>query len=225
MASGSNEWWTNWNTNPTNDPYGTIYGGSSVQEAIYNTLQTWLPSYIAEINRQLGGDILQNVTEYRHRPEFRTLPKNVQCAILVMVPGTARTPHYYQEFIRSDWRIEVDAFVYGTKDWQETQALTSAYSSCIRACLIQHKDLDGFAETTKWMSEDYYEGEHSATRTTGLGKIRFEVTVGSSLTPYGGAPVAGYAPTGVTTLPTTMPLTPPPISTGANIHVSNIKDH
>lgn len=220
----SNQWWSQWNNESTNDVYGDVFGGASVQEAVYNTLQKWLPSYIAELNRQLGGDILQNVTEYRHRPEFRTLPKNVQCAILVMVPGTARTPHYFQEFIRSDWRVEVDAFIYGTKDWQETQALTSAYSACIRACLIQHKDLEKFAETTKWISEEYYEGEHSATRTTGLGKIKFEVTVGSSLTPYGGAPVAGYQPAGVSTLPTTMPLPQPPTAEQVDISVSNIKD-
>jgi hypothetical protein len=212
-------WWTNWDLSQTNDAYGPIFGGSSVQEAVYRTLETWLSSYIAEVNRQLGSDVLKNVTEYRHRPEYRTLPKDVQCAILVIVPGTAGTPKTYQDSVRANWNVQVNAFVYGTKDWQETQALTTAYAACIRACLVQHRDLGLFAETTKWMGESYLEGEHSSTRTTGLAKINFEVTIGNNVTPYGGAPVAGYQPSGAPTDPTVLPLPTPPTSSSANVSI------
>ena len=221
MSSDSNStWWNKWDLSYESDVYGPIFGGSSVQESVYNTLEKWLPSYTAEINRQLGGEILQEVKEYRHRPEYRTLPKNVQCAILVIVPGTAGIPKTYQDSVRANWNVEVNAFVYGTKDWQETQALTSAYSACIRACLVQHRDLGGFAETSKWMGETYFEGEHSATRTTGLAKINFEVTVGNNVTPYGGIPVAGYQAEGVSTEPSVMPPADAPTSNEANIQIS-----
>ena len=198
-------WWTNWDLSYTDNVYGPVYGGHSVQESVYNTLKTWLPAYIMEANRQLGGDVLQIVKEYRHRPEYRTLPKDVQCAILVTVPGTAKTPRIFQDSIRVDWKAEIHAFVYGTKDWQETEALTAAYAAVIRACIVQHRDLDGFAETTKWIRESYYEGEHSATRTTGMAKIDFEVTVGNVTTPFGGPPLPQFAPTGTITDPTLLP--------------------
>ena len=222
MSDGNSPWWTNWDLSYTTDVFGPIYGGNSVQEAVYNTLQKWLSSYVAEFNRQLGGDVLQNVTEYRHRPEYRTLPKNVQCAILVIVPGTANIPTTYQDSIRANWRVEVHTFIYGTKDWQETEALTAAYAACVRACLVQHRDLEGFAETTKWMGEEYYEGEHSATRTTGLAKVNLEVTVGNNVSPYGGSPVPGYQPAGQTTDPTVMPLPNPPIAT--TVHTTLVKE-
>ena len=221
MSNNANTpWWTNWDTSYSSDVYGPIFGGNSVQESVYNTLEKWLPAYIAETNRQLGGDILQVVKEYRHRPEYRTLPKNVQCAILVIVPGTAGTPKNYQEFTRANWKVEIDAFIYGTKDWQETQALTSAYAACIRTCIIQHRDLGGFAETSKWMGETYYEGEHSATRTTGMAKINFEITVGNNVTPFGGTPVAGYEALGVSTDPSVLPPADAPYSNSAHITVS-----
>ena len=220
MADSNVQWWTNWNNTGTTSTYGPFFGGTAVQEAVYNTLGTWLPAYIAEMNRQLGGNILKDVTEYRHRPEFRTLPKSVECAILVIVPGTAQTPKTYQEFIRANWRVEVDVFIYGTKDWQETQALTNAYATAVRACLIQQRGLNGFAETTKWIGETYLEGEHSATRTTGLAKIDLEVTVGNNVTPYAGAPSEGHEALGVPTIPTLLPLAPYPTSQDVNISVA-----
>ena len=223
MADVHNPWWNTWNVDLGNTAFGPIIGGTSVQEAVYNTLQEWLPSYIAETNRQLGSAVLQNVTEYRHRPEFRTLPKDVQCAILVVVPGTSGTPANYQDSTRANWKVEIDAFIYGTKDWQETQALTSAYAACIRTCIVQHRDLGGFAETSKWMGEAYFEGEHTALRTTGLAKINLEVTVGNNVTPFAGAPVAGHQAAGTPTTPVLTPLPPFPTVVDSNVSVG--KEH
>jgi hypothetical protein len=212
-------WWQNWDQSFTGDIFGNVYGGNSVQEAFYNTLQKWLPTYIAEFNRQLGGEVLKDNVEYRHRPEYRTLPKDVVCAILVIVPGTSEAPQTFQESIRANWDVHVQAFVYGTKDWQETQALTNAYAACIRACIIQQKDLGNFAETTKWINEKYYEGEHSATRTTGMGQIDFQVTVGNATTPYGGPPTPPYAPAGASTGPSLLPPSDPVIATSKNVTI------
>ena len=223
MTDVHNPWWTTWGLDEGNDQYGPILGGTGVQEAVYNTLKLWLPSYIAETNRQLGSEILQDNIEYRHRPEFRTLPKNVACAILVIVPGTSGTPQNFQEFTRANWRVEIDAFIYGTKDWQETQALTNTYAACIRSCIVQHRDLNQFAETSKWMGETYFEGEHTSTRTTGLAKINFEVTVGNNVTPYGGAPNSAYTPTGYPVSPNLDPL--PSLPTVEETDITVGKEH
>lgn len=222
-ADPHNPWWTNWAIDLGNTPYGPLIGGTAVQESIYNTLQEWLPSYIAEANRQLGSTILKDVTEYRHRPEFRTLPKDIECAILVTVPGTSGVPKNTQEFTRANWRAEIHSFVYGSKDWQETQALTNAYATVIRTCLVQHRDLNGFAETTKWMGETYFEGEHSALRTTGLAKINLEVTVGNTVTPFAGAPNPAYKAAGTVPDPSLLPLTPQPDSTVVDLTIQRTK--
>ena len=213
------DWWTNWDIAQADTVFGPLLGGHSVQEAFYNTMQKWLASYIAEFNRALGSNVLLEPFEYRHRPEYRTLPRSASAAVLVEVPHTVGKPEYYQEFIRANWMVDVLVYVYGTKDWQETQALTQAYAACVRSCIVQHKGLEGFAETTIWEGEEYMEGEHSSGRTTGVAHIAFTVTVGNAVKMYGGVPLPQFAPPGAVTYPTTLPPTDPTVTTTANVVV------
>ena len=181
--------WYEWDLSYTDDVYGPLYGGHSIQEAYYATIQKWLPSYIFDINRKLGSDVLQVPDEYRYRPDYRTLPRTAVCAVLVVVPGTTGTPDRQGDGrLRTTWEAQVSAFVFGTKDWQQTQALTHAYAAAIRACIVQHPSLDGFAETTTWHNERYAEGEHSSTRTTGLAIIDFETTLENTMNVFDGPP-------------------------------------
>lgn len=213
------DWWENWDLSYVDDVYGPVYGGHSVQEAFYRTLQEWFPTYIAEFNRKLGSKVLEVPFEYRHRPEYRTLPRNATAAVLVEVPKTVGLPEAYQDGIRTNWMVDVMVFIYGTKDWQETQALTQAYAACIRTCIIQNRGLGGFAETTMWDGEEYLEGEHSSGRTTGVSHVRFTVTVGSAMNMYGGLPLEQYAGTGVNTAPTTNAPDPVPQVLTTNVEV------
>jgi len=212
------EWWTDWNLSYLDDAYGPLYGGHSVQEAFYNTLQLWLPSYIAEFNRNLGSEVLEVPFEYRHRPDFRTLPRNARAAVLISVPGTTNMPEVYQSNVRASFTVEAMVYVYGTKDWQETEALTQAYAACVRACIIQHRDLGGFAQSTIWEGEEYLEGEHSSGRTTGVAHVRFVVTVANVMNIFGGVPSPQYAPTGAITNPSTEPPTP-----GVEVETVNVE--
>ena len=182
------EWWTDWSMSNLDDAYGPVYGGHSVQEAFYTTLQTWFPTYIAEFNRALGTDALAVPFEYRHRPDYRTHPRNAKAAVLVTVPGTAGQPEIYQSNVRAHFHVDVMVYLYGTTDWQETEALTQAYAACIRTCIVQNRSLGGLAESTIWMGEEYLEGEHSSGRTTGVSHIRFLVTVANVMNIYGGVP-------------------------------------
>jgi hypothetical protein len=214
------EWWADWNLSYLDDVFGPLYGGHSVQEAVYQTLEKWLPTYIAEFNRVLGSEVLVQPFEYRHRPEYRTLPRQASAAVLVSVPTTIGVPETHQESIRVNWQVDAMIFVYGTKDWQETQALTQAYAACVRACIIQNKGLGGLAETTMWDGEQYLEGEHSSGRTTGIAHVRFAVTIGNAMQMYGGIPLPQYAPSGGISGPSTNPPTPQPTATDFNIAVN-----
>jgi hypothetical protein len=217
----NSNWWTNWNTDFTNNAYGPLYGGHSVQEAFYNTLQEWLPSYIAEMNRQIGSEVLYEPFEYRHRPDYRTMPRGVSAAILVEVPNTIGVPQVYNNAIRTNWRVVVMVYVYGTKDWQETQALTSAYATAVRAAILQHRGLNGFAQTTNWEGEQYLEGDHTSGRTTGVAHIKFAVTVGNVTNVFGGVPTPEYAAEGAISTPSTEPATPVPVVETTEVTVNN----
>jgi len=215
------DWWTDWDLSYGSDIFGPLYGGHSVQEAVYRTLEKWFPTYIAQFNRALGSEVLVKPFEYRHRPEYRTLPRNAAAAVLISVPTTLGIPEVHQNGIRVNWQVEAMVYIYGTKDWQETEALTQAYAACIRACIIQNRGLGGFAETTMWDGEEYLEGEHSSGRTTGIAHVRFVVTVGSALNMYGGLPSPQFAAEGAVTEPTTQRSTPAPIATEVNVTIAN----
>lgn len=204
------DWWTNWDLSYAGDVYGDIYGGNSVQEAMYNTLEKWFPTYIAEFNRKLGSEVLEVPFEYRHRPDYRTLPRNAQAAVLVTVPGTVGRPEVFQDRVRAYYSVDALVYVYGTKDWQETEALTQAYAACIRACIIQQRGLGGFAENTIWDGEEYLEGEHSSGRTTGIAHVHFVVSVSNTMNIYGGPPTPQFAATGAITTPSVEPPTEVP---------------
>lgn len=213
-------WWTNWNLNYTPDGFGRIYGGGSVQEAFYNTLQEWFPTYVALFNRQLGGEILKDVKEWRFRPDFSTDPRDYQPRILVSVPHTVGTPQRYQDGWRAQWRVDVMVYVFGTQDWQETQALTYAYATMMRALILQHPDLGGFAQTTMWESDEYLEGDHSSTRTRGIAHVQFIVTIGNVIDQNAGPPSINAAPAGAVTGPTTSPLPLQPDVASVDITIS-----
>lgn len=200
-------WWKNWNLEYASNEFGPFFGGGSVQEAFYQTLEKWLPTYVAEMNRKLGGEIL-NATglQFRQEPNIRTLSPNIQAQILVNVPHTVGTPENFSAGVRAQWRVNVEVFVYGSKDWQETQALTYAYATVLRALILQQRGLDGVAETTTWEGEEYLEGEHSSTRTTGVAHVTFVVTIGYVAKPFGGPPMPQFAPAGAITGPTLQPL-------------------
>lgn len=213
------EWWTDWNLSYLDDVYGPLYGGHSVQIAVVNTLEKWMPTYISAINRNLGSEVLAVPFSYRFEPEVRTLPRDAVAAIMVTVPSTADAPERQQNSYRTNWRVEVRVFVFGSKDWQETEALTQAYAAATRALLIQQGGLGGFAETTMWDGEQYVEGEHSSTRTTGIAHIRFSVTIGSVMDPRGGPPLPQFTPLGGVVGPDTDPPADPPIATSTDVTV------
>lgn len=210
-------WWTEWNLSYGDDVFGNIYGGHSVQEAFYTTIKKWFPTYIAEMNRQLGAEVLKDPKEYRFRPDNKTNPRGVEADILVTVPGTTGRPERLQDAWRVNFTVDVIIFIYGTTDWQETQALTYAYAACLRAIALQKGDLGRFAVQTLWDSEEYLEGEHQGTRTTGIAHLKFTVTIGAALKNNGGLPDPAFAGTGVNTGPSIDPPAPVPVVDTTNI--------
>lgn len=189
--------WTQWSLSYLDDVYGPLFGGHSVVVAATNTLKEWLPSYINEMNRNLGVQLLSIPQEYEFRPNYTPAPLNTnEPQVLVDCPGTAATaqPKRRSDGIGAAWDVQVGVWLYGSSDWREVQALVYAYMAAIRAVLVQQGSLGGFADATRWLSEQYTEQEHHSTRTIGLGVVKFEVNVLNVLNPFGGPPLPSLLP-------------------------------
>ena len=212
--------WKNWDLTYAPEAFGALLGGESVGQEVYNTLELWLPAYIASFNRQIGTNALRPILEYRHKPEYQTNPKTRGAAILVEVPNTVGVPEVQggSGVIRSDWHVEVMIYYYGTQDWQDTQRTAWAYEAMVRAALVQHPGLiHGITSEIKWLGSEYTEYDHSSTRTVGCAHIRFLVTVPNTMSRRGGPPSPDWAPAGAITSPTTDPLPGDPTVETTNI--------
>lgn len=223
-APHSPRWWENWDLSYFTSQYGRVYGAGSVLEAGYRTLEQWLPSYVAEFNRQVSADILQ-VPVYRTiLPEYDTLSADSdQPRLIVTVPHTIGNVGQLGRSYQVVWRMSVEVYLYGTTDWQETQAITMAYAAMVRTLLVQNQTLGGLSRSVIFESEEFYEGEHTATRTTGITVLHFAVEV-DNVQSIDGPPLVGdpflgeHSPTA----PSSSPLPPDPEATTSKVTVDNI---
>jgi hypothetical protein len=219
----SPRWWENWNLNYATSQYGKIYGAGSVLESSYRTLEKWLPSYVAEFNRQIGADILKTPVYREILPDYDTLSSDSdQPRVIVTVPHTIGNVGELGRTYQVTWRLSVEMYLYGTNDWQETQAMTMAYAAMVRTLLVQNQDLGGLSREVTFESEEYYEGEHTATRTTGISVLHFAVTV-DNVQSIDGPPLATDPYLGALspTAPSSSPLPPDPMAETSEVTVTN----
>lgn len=179
--------WESWKLSYLPDTFGPLYGAGSVKQAMVRTLQLWLPSYIAEINRQLGAPILCDPTDYLYQPNERPVaPDDAQ--VMVTVPGTIGKPQRLTEGYRTTFDARVTLFFGGTQDWNESEAMAQAYAAAVMAAVGQNPSLGNFAAATLWSGMQLGMEERSSTLFRVNCINRFSVVVANVMSPYGGIP-------------------------------------
>lgn len=224
LPNPTSPFWREWSLSYVSDPYGPIYGGHAVQVAAVNTLRMWLPAYIKDFNRQFGGEILTLDTESFRPFDDRSWSADQDVQIDVIVSGTTGKPVFTNENgIMSTWKMDVNVNVYAGSDWQETLALCYAYGAATRACIVQHRDLSGFAQTTMWTGETYFKGQMPVgDRYVGMSTVNFEVTISNTVNPFAGPPAPDYAAEDTPTEPSLLPLPPFPDVLSTNVEVEQL---
>lgn len=161
---------------PPTGVFGPIITPATVRAAARDTLQTWSATYIGEVARQQGFE-LSPIQDWKVRQQYRTLPVGESPACWVTGLGTLTKPQRKGDgTYLVTWGVEVDLLIWGD-DFENTEDLTGHYAAACVAALVQHGDLGGVAEATAWTGYRYAEVEHSSTRTLGVGRLTFAVTV------------------------------------------------
>jgi len=179
--------WSGWNLNYVPDVFGDLYGAGSVEQAMITTLELWLPSYIAEINRQLGAPVLVLPKDYRYQPDERSIAPNT-AQVMVVSPGTVGEPERRSNATRATFDARVTVFFGGVSNFNESRAIMHAYSAAVLGAIGQHPSLGDFAETTVWKGVQAGIEERSATYWRTQCINRFNVVVSSVMSPFGGIP-------------------------------------
>ena len=182
-----------WNLSYLPDAFGPLYMGGSVEVAMIRTLEEWLPTYVAEINRQLGAPILTVPQSYLYQPSERPIaPKTAQC--MVVVPSTIGVPERKvsvgtgQGATRATFDARVTVFFGGTQDFNESEEIGYAYAAAVIPAIAQNPSLGGFAEITKWHGCKVGSEGRSSTYWRMITIALFGVTVANVMSPFGGIP-------------------------------------
>lgn len=186
---------------PAPDAYGPGLGGHTVRQAMEAVLQAWTPTYIAEVASRLGLS-MSPFQQWVALPEYRALPQNYTAACWTSVTGTRGQPQRQGDGTwRAVYTAETSTLVYGA-DWDATEDLCSAYNLAVRMCLLQHRSLGQVAEDTAWLGESYTPVTHSNTRTLGVYRGLWAVTLAGTVQDSAGpGPIPAPAGGGVLTPP------------------------
>lgn len=136
--------------------FGPMVIASDVEEALIDTLQLWLPTYLGEMQR-LKPELppLPDIRSYSQTNRFQRLPQDQLPAAVVLSPGLASAPAVFGDGkIGAWWRLGV-VVICSTRTAEETNQAAKLYGAAIRTLLVQRPDLGGVASALTIVSELY----------------------------------------------------------------------
>lgn len=163
--------------------FGPMVVDTELGTAIEATLEQWLPTYLAYINRALvaaginvGGD-LPAPGAYVHSSDANHFPEETPPAVVIAIPGTLGEPRRYGGTYRAFWDVRIVCYVDGpSRDL--TEALAKYYATAIRGVMVHKPSLGNFADATVWRGTQYgTRVSDRSQRTLGSCEVRFSVDV------------------------------------------------
>ncbi len=126
--------------------FGTIRSDDEVEDAVLATLRKWLPTYLAEVERQLDLDVGYYArpaeSSYTVRTDFDNWPEDMLPAIVVTSPGVEEDPAKSGGGkYRAVFGIGVTCIV-SSIDQTSARRYAHRMGAAIRAALIQNQSLD-----------------------------------------------------------------------------------
>lgn len=135
------------------DLYGTIIGADDVRAAAKAHAVKWLPAYLAQIGRQ-HDVVLPLPGRYEIRQDAGLPSRSRLPAVLFHCEQLRATEidgdgNYWARAL-----LDIDLWVMADTDEHASQ-LVGRYAKAVRAAFLQHRTLDGFAVTTRWVEEAF----------------------------------------------------------------------
>lgn len=133
--------------------YGRIVTPQDIEHAATDTLQAWMPAYIAEIERHTGRQprSLPMIRSWRTLSREERWPEDQTPALAAVCPGLLEPPRMGGEETYSVRYVLGVLIVTSAKDEESTRELVHAYSTAATVLLSQHSALGGIAVQTDWV--------------------------------------------------------------------------
>ena len=169
--------------------YGKVITGTDVERSLENTLQLFLPDYLAEVAEQHGyaRGYLPMPASWSLSNEVDNWPEDQLPACIVVCPGLIDAPSRNGGKFDAVWGVSV-AWVVSSQDRRLTRELLQLYLGATRAAIVQHQSLPqwnedlgktvtGIATGIDWIDEGYDDVPIDSTRTLGAGRISLGIQV------------------------------------------------
>jgi hypothetical protein len=205
--------------NPYTQAIGPLVSGRDVELAAMALLKRWSGTYLAEAERQRGyaPASLPRIRGWATAHDFEKWPEDQLPCVLLVSPGLAEAPEPAGTGVyRVHFALGV-ATIVSARTMDETAALAKLYCAAIRACILQHQSLEGFAAGVEWLDETYDDLESIDARSLGAGQAIFSVTVDGFARRWNGPKTPSDPPA-----PDTAPLPEDPVATAVETVVSRI---
>lgn len=164
--------------------FKTIANAAAVEQAVLTFYQSWMPTYIAEVERQAGLDAqsLPMIRSFQNRTEFQDWPEEQLPTLIVVSPGFIGEPRQAGDgTYLAPFSIGV-ASVVSARDKASTNQLAKLYAAAARAAILQHQSVGGIAEGVDWLDERYSDVPEESGRTLASGQAIFRVWIPNAVT-------------------------------------------
>lgn len=168
--------------------FGRILHGGQVEDAALATLRAWLPTYLAELERQTGREpgSLPRIRSWSLVSDFSVETEDQLPAGLIVSAGLAEEPERDGERrYAAVWALGVGVIT-SARDQVTTRRLAMTYAAAIRAVLVQRPALGGLADFVDWIDERYDDVPDDAGRSLAAGRVTFRIGVGDVVTAAAG---------------------------------------
>lgn len=127
--------------------FGSIIPNDVIEDAVISTLRKWMPTYLSEVERQLGLEPpyykRPEYGAYTVRADFDKFPEEMLPLVVVVSPGLTDDPpkRGRDKTYSGRFQINVTCIVSST-DQTSTRHAAMRYGAAATAALIQNQSLD-----------------------------------------------------------------------------------
>lgn len=135
------------------DIFGPIFVDTTLETAAMNQFDLWMPTYIQEIEIQLGrtrGQI-PPPKQYATRNEFTSFPADLMPMCIVVSPGLDGEPTAEGDGTYSAWFQLGVGFAAAARDAEASGFLARVYGAAGRKILLDRQSIGGVAHAVQWV--------------------------------------------------------------------------